>query len=151
MDPSLKSFTIAQNGLEALGKKTSVRTFSNLETTIYDAVYQIQHTVSKADGRLVTSATKIKNMLVSEEEMRRFLHRLYKDQTGLCALTGLRMLLRNEDGPNDLLLSVDRINSNGHYEPMNIQLVCRFANFWKSSGDDHRFKQLIEMVRSIDR
>ena len=89
--PVIEEIHARPEWLEALGKRTSVRTFSNLETTIYNAVYQIQHTVLRADGRLVTSATKIKNLLVSEEEMRRFLHKLYQDQSGLCALTGVRM------------------------------------------------------------
>jgi hypothetical protein len=133
----------------ALGKKGTVTVYSSLEKTIYDAVMKIGKTVLHADGRLVETATKIKDLLVTDTEMREFLIRLYSDQQGLCALTGLPMLLiDDDDGPTDMRLSVDRIDSNGHYEPKNVQLVCRFANFWKSSGDNSRFKELIDIIRS---
>jgi hypothetical protein len=136
--------------LAALGTKTSIRVFSKLETTIYDAVFQIGQTVLRADGRIVQSTAKIKNLLVTDDEMRELLIKLYRSQSGLCALTGVPMLLKGDDGPKDLLLSVDRIDSNGHYEPKNVQLVCRFANFWKSSADNSRFKELLEIVKSVE-
>jgi hypothetical protein len=133
-----------------LGAKNTVKIFSKLERTIYDAVLQIGKTIIRADGRIIESIAKIKNLLVSEEVMREFLTKLYRDQSGLCALTGIPMLLNDDDGPRDLRLSVDRIDSNGHYEPKNVQLVCRFANFWKSNGNNSRFKELIEVVRLVD-
>jgi hypothetical protein len=90
--PILQALHERTEWLTALGERTSVRVASSLEATIFDAVYQIGKTVVRADGRLITSETKIKNLLVSEEEMRRFLHKLYQNQSGVCALTGLRML-----------------------------------------------------------
>jgi hypothetical protein len=136
--------------LAVLGEKNTVKVFSKLERTIYDAVRQMGKTVIRADGRIVETVAKIKNLLVSEDTMREFLIKLYRDQFGLCALTGVPMLLKDDDGPRDLWLSVDRIDSDGHYELENVQLLCRFANFWKSNGDNSRFRELIEVVRSVD-
>ena len=135
---------------QALGKKQLGTTFSNLEKTIFDAVRQMGKTVLRADGSIVETQIKIKEMLLPENEMRKFLSKLYADQEGHCALTGLRMLLNDDEGPKDMRLSVDRIDSNGHYEPTNIQLVCRFANFWKSAGDNTRFKELIQVIRDYN-
>jgi hypothetical protein len=130
-----------------LGRKGTVTVYSNLEKTIYDAVMRIGQTVLRADGRIIETETKIKDLLVPEAEMREFLVRLYIEQHGLCALTGLRMLLNDDGGPKDMRLSVDRIDSDRHYEPKNVQLVCQFANFWKSNGDNGRFKELIDVIR----
>lgn len=44
--------------------------------------------------------------------------------------------------------SLDRIDSNGHYEKDNLQVVCKFANRWKSASDNGEFKRLIEIIRS---
>ena len=46
-----------------------------------------------------------------------------------------------------MLCSLDRIDSSSHYAPGNLQIVCRFANEWKSSRDNTEFKRLIEVVR----
>ncbi|QQE90098.1 hypothetical protein [Azotobacter chroococcum] len=46
------------------------------------------------------------------------------------------------------MCSLDRIDSNGHYAPGNIQIICRFANRWKSDSDNAEFMRLINLVRS---
>lgn len=46
--------------------------------------------------------------------------------------------------------SLDRIDSDGHYEKGNLQLVCRFINFWKQAADDQEFRPLINFVRGFD-
>jgi hypothetical protein len=132
---------------EKLGQANLVKVFSPLEKTIYDAILRIRSTVSGADGRIVETTAKIKELTVPEDDFRRFLKQLYLDQDGRCTLTGLRMLLNGEEGSDDFRLSVDRIDSNGHYDPENVQLVCRFANLWKSDRDDARFKELVQIVK----
>lgn len=50
----------------------------------------------------------------------------------------------------EMLCSLDRIDSEGHYEAGNLQIVCRFVNRWKGSSDDDGFRRLIRVVRSIE-
>lgn len=135
------------NWKSRLGRSSNVRVFSNLEKTIWRAVNTIESTVAQADGRIEETIRKVKQQMVSSLELREYLEDLYRQQEELCAATGLRMLLDGDEGSADFKLSVDRIDSNGHYEPSNLQLVCQFANFWKSHRDDKRFKELIAIVR----
>jgi hypothetical protein len=71
---------------------------------------------------------------------------LMVEQEGLCALTGLE--LQFDDGDDDeLRYSLDRINSDGHYEAGNLQLVCKFANAWKGAMPDEKFRRLLQLIR----
>ena len=47
------------------------------------------------------------------------------------------------------LPSLDRIDSDGHYEIGNLQLVCRFANFWKGASENEEFRPLLAIVRGM--
>ncbi|WP_298963557.1 hypothetical protein [uncultured Roseibium sp.] len=52
------------------------------------------------------------------------------------------------DGSDDQLRpSLDRIDSNGHYELGNLQVVARFINKWKSDSEDAEFRRSLEIVR----
>ena len=42
---------------------------------------------------------------------------------------------------------VSRFERDGHYEAANIQIVCRFVNFWKSDTPDEEFRRLLALVR----
>ena len=65
-----------------------------------------------------------------------------------CELTGLPLELDEVNGDPAMFASSDRIDSSGHYEPGNLQVVCRFANFWKGASDDAEFRRLIGVLRS---
>lgn len=66
-------------------------------------------------------------------------------QDGTCAITKLPLDLSFTD--LELAPSLDRVNSNGHYEVGNLQVVARFVNRWKSDDDQTNFKRLIALVR----
>jgi hypothetical protein len=68
----------------------------------------------------------------------------------LCAITGIQLQLDEIYTDEHLIASEDRIASDGHYEPGNVQLVCRFINRWKGDLDNDVFKRLINIVRLID-
>lgn len=63
-----------------------------------------------------------------------------------CSLSGLKMDMSGEDP--DLAPSLDRIDSDKHYEPGNLQIVARFVNRWKSDDKQDNFVRLLELVRS---
>ena len=64
-----------------------------------------------------------------------------------CALTGIPFHFHGPEADNNLLPSVDRIDSDGHYEADNLQIVCRFVNFWKGDTHDEEFRRLLMLVR----
>ncbi len=79
-------------------------------------------------------------------ESEKYLKELLEEQEGICKLTGLQMTL-DEDQP-ELHYSLDRIDSNGHYERGNLQVVCKFANRWKNDDNNQDFLDLIIKIRS---
>jgi hypothetical protein len=58
------------------------------------------------------------------------------------------MLLDDEPGDDQCRYSLDRIVSSKHYEPGNLQLVCKFVNQWKGAMADEEFIRLIALLRS---
>jgi hypothetical protein len=117
------------------------------EKCILDMKYNILQTVQNSRGQIVerTQQMKLKLLNMSEYELEAHLRELAKLQNDRCALTGIPFVF---DGDLDLRPSPDRKDSNGHYERGNIQLVCRFINFWKSDRTDDNFLRLIGLVRN---
>ena len=72
---------------------------------------------------------------------------LLERQENKCALTGIPLQFRGEQTDQQLLPSLDRIDSARHYEEGNLQVVCRFINFWKSDSADQEFRRLLALVR----
>ena len=70
------------------------------------------------------------------------------EQEDRCALTGLPLGYVGEGSDKQMLASLDRIDSTGHYTPDNVQIVCRFINRWKGADDDTLVRRLITSIRS---
>ncbi|PWY37983.1 hypothetical protein DK261_24405 [Pseudomonas sp. RW409] len=104
-------------------------------------------TAAQSNGQEVVSALKNKLMSLSLDDMRELLTELFIAQEGLCALTDIPLQLDGEHDDDQFLCSLDRIDSDGHYDRDNVQIVCRFANRWKSDGDNEAFKQLVDAIR----
>ena len=103
----------------------------------------------KQSGQISLVEKKDKRFVfLSKGKLEQFIIDLFEEQEGLCALTGLEMVLDGNDGDPELCCSLDRIESSGHYERGNLQIVCKFANRWKSASDNDQFKGLIEKIRS---
>lgn len=108
---------------------------------------QAEDTCRGANGQRVERIVKNKNFeFASRDALASYLEALMKDQDELCALTGLRFDF-DRDGDRHMFPSLDRVDSDGHYAAGNLQIVCRFANRWKSNDQDSNFRRLIAAVR----
>ena len=101
--------------------------------------------VAQARGRELN-----KELRMTPAELEDLLRSLLDRQSNRCALTGIRFHFTGQKADTNLRPSVDRIDSNGHYEHENIQIVCRFVNFWKSDTNNEEFKRLLMLVRDVD-
>lgn len=85
----------------------------------------------------------------SEEEGAKYVMGLLRAQGNRCALTGVPIEPDGLTRDPELAPSLDRIDSDGHYEPGNLQVVCWFANRWKSDRPNEEFRRLLELVRGV--
>lgn len=124
------------------------RILGGRQTSIIDMRYSVENTVRNSNGQIVQRTVKNKELNMTTEELDRLLDYLLDDQGGRCALTGIRFNYHGPNADKNLLPSLDRIDSDGHYELGNLQIVCRFINFWKGSSDNAEFRKLLGLVRN---
>lgn len=131
-------------------KSGGVKVFNDKQKAAYRMARTAMETIAQSDGRTVERTLKIKNLgFASEEELRLYIEQLIDDQEGHCALTELPFNLDELDGDPEMRSSLDRIDSNGHYAPGNLQIVCKFANRWKGARDDAEFRRLISVLKDF--
>lgn len=106
-------------------------------------------TTRSANGQQVQGTVKNKDFLfTSEKELQDYLVALLLSQENACAITSLPLQVDGEYTDPEMLCSLDRIDSNGHYEAGNLQIVCRFVNRWKSDSKDSDFRRLIRLLQT---
>jgi hypothetical protein len=128
---------IAQNEQEQRMRQTAARMVKTAQQTALQS------------GQEVIAVTKDKRFIFpSDAAAQEYAVNLMKKQEGRCSLTGLKMLLDEEAGDDQLRYSLDRIDSSRHYEPGNLQVVCKFVNKWKGAMDNEEFKRLIAAIRA---
>ncbi len=134
-----------------LGHSTMLDDVDPEEQALLHMMASIQKTVSNSNGQIVQRTIKEKILKnCTPEEMHIHLRQLMKAQNGVCKITGIKMhQYGQKDQDNDFLPSPDRIDSSGHYEIGNMQIVCRFINFWKLAQDNGRFQELLEHVVKV--
>lgn len=107
------------------------------------------NTTNSAIGQKVERVLKKKDLgFASAVALQDYIKELMEAQEYCCELTGLMLELDEANGDPAMFASLDRIDSSGHYEAGNLQVVCRFANFWKGASDDAEFRRLIEVLRT---
>lgn len=105
-------------------------------------------TVAQSDGQTEELVKKEKNSGFEDETaFLTYVQNLLVNQGGRCALSGLIMQMDGESNDEQLLPSLDRICSDGHYEPGNLQVVCRFINRWKGADENDEFVRLLSVLR----
>jgi len=119
------------------------------EKSIIAMRFSIEETVRRSNGQIVERRWKNKESGLSGQELEDLLAELLDLQGNRCALTGIPFHFHGPDADSNLLPSPDRIDSNGHYVRGNIQIVCRFINFWKGASDNEEFKELLMLVRTV--
>ena len=134
----------------ARGKRGVVTIFNAKQRAAARMAMTARDTVASANGQQVLRTMKNKELrFPSEFELEKYLIGWLELQEGLCAITGLSLQYDGEFHDAEMLCSLDRIDSDGHYEVGNLQIVCRFVNRWKGNGDDSGFRRLIQVVRSV--
>lgn len=106
-------------------------------------------TAAAARGQQVLITVKNKDLRFGDQRaFEGFLMTLIDAQEGRCAITDLPLQFDGECTDQELLCSLDRIDSDRDYEDGNLQVVCRFVNRWKGAGNDREFRRLIDIVKS---
>jgi hypothetical protein len=112
---------------------------------VWSMANQAEQTAKQSYGQIVERTVKNKDLRLSKEALIAHLNQLLDETGDRCAITGLTLQFEGADG--QLQPSLDRIDSNGHYEVGNLQVVARFINFWKRDTVDAEFRRLIAAVR----
>jgi hypothetical protein len=112
---------------------------------VWSMANQAEQTARQSYGQTVERTVKNKDLRLSKEALIAHLNELLDETGNRCAITGLTLNFEGSD--HQLRPSLDRIDSNGHYEAENLQVVARFINFWKRETEDTEFRRLIAVVR----
>jgi hypothetical protein len=110
----------------------------------------VENTVKNSNGQIVQTIVKNKNLYMSSEDLEKRLAELLDVQENRCALTGIPFNFHGPSADKNLLPSLDRIDSQRHYEKDNLQIVCQFINFWKGASKNDDFKSLLMLVRGTE-
>lgn len=134
-------------GVTTSGASGSVRVLGARDRSIVEMRTSVENTVGSSNGQTVERQLKDKKLFMTASELEAFIKARLDLQENRCALSGIPFQFRTKGVDAALLPSLDRIDSNGHYAQDNLQIVCRFINFWKSDSDNEEFKRLLAVVR----
>ena len=115
------------------------------EKCIIDMKYSVITTTKNANGQITQTIMKAKELQMTEHALEAHIRELLVHQNDRCAITDLP--IRYEGDDLQMRPSIDRIDSDGHYSNGNVQVVCRFVNFWKQAMPDDEFRRLLNIVR----
>lgn len=134
----------------AAGGKDEGRILGGREKSIIAMRLSVENTVKNANGQIVQRVLKNKELRMTSAELEKLIASLLDLQENRCALTGIPFQFLGPEADKNLLPSLDRIDSAGHYEVSNLQVVCQFINFWKGDSDNAEFQRLLMLVRGVE-
>lgn len=146
----LHSLSKQEAGGELASAVGGGRIVGGRERSIIEMRTSVENTVRNSSGQAVERILKNKELRMSAAELERLIAAQLDRQGNRCALTGIPFEFHGQGSDSNLLPSLDRIDSNGHYEAGNLQIVCRFINFWKGSTENEEFRRLLMLVRGLD-
>lgn len=130
-------------------RKGEVSISTAKQKSAYEMAMTAWNTTKNSNGQTAERTVKNKEFeFVTVFELESFVNQLLDMQEGFCAISGLPLQHRDSCDDQAMLCSLDRIDSNGHYERGNLQVVCRFINKWKSDSPDDEFRRLLHVVRA---
>lgn len=134
---------------EEKSNKAPVVLYSAAQRSAYRMASTAMATTMSSNGQEVTRTVKNKEFRFdSEKALQDYLEVLLVAQDNSCAITSLPLQFDGEHTDSEMLCSLDRIDSNGHYEAGNLQIVCRFVNRWKSDSEDSEFRRLVRLLQT---
>ena len=138
----------ADGGLERTpGNRDEGRVLGGREKSVIAMLRSMRDTVRNSKGQTIEHRMKSKELRMTEAALEELIVSLLDRHGDRCALTGIPFHFHGESADTNLRPSVDRIDSDGHYEIGNLQIVCRFINFWKGETGDEDFRRLLKLVR----
>jgi hypothetical protein len=135
---------------KAAGGKDEGRILGGREKSIIAMRLSVENTVKNANGQIVQRVLKNKELRMTTDELEKLIASLLDLQGNRCNLTGIPFQFHGPEADKNLLPSLDRRDSAGHYELGNLQVVCQFINFWKGDSDNAEFQRLLMLVRGLD-
>jgi hypothetical protein len=135
---------------KAAGSTDEGRILGGREKSIIAMRLSVENTVKNANGQIVQRILKNKELRMTPAELEKLIASLLDLQDNCCALTGIPFQFLSPEADKNLLPSLDRVDSAGHYERGNLQVVCQFINFWKGDSDNAEFQRLLMVVRGIE-
>src|SRR3546814_4783870 len=139
----------------ASSKFSPVRSYDRKRVAIYREAQErmaetVMKTVAQANGQTVLRNLKNKeSRFATAAALQEHIAALITMQETLGALTGLPLELDERGGDKEFFCSLDRRDSDGHYEAGNLQVICRFANRWKGADEDAEFQSLRAEERRV--
>lgn len=136
---------------ESKSQAEPLSALSALDKSVLSMVQTAKYTTSVSNEQMAIKFVKNKDLLLSDGDLERLIRELIEMQDQLCALSGLPLQFLGTETDKQMLASLDRIDSNGHYAKGNLQVVCRFINKWKSDMPDPEFRRLMDCVQDVER